>query len=254
MNIVIIEDEIKSARSLENMILKIRPQAQIVAKIQSVEGAITYLSTQASPDLIFMDIQLADGISFAIFSSIKIVCPVIFCTAYGEYAMEAIKENGIDYLLKPFSETDLKNALDKVDDFKNFFQKKSDDELTNLIQKISSEENKKTSFLVFKNNKYQTVKTDTIAYIYINYTATTLVTFQDEHFAINHSLEQLASQLSSKQFFRLNRQYLINFEAVKEVEHYFDRKLYVKLKVPTEEKLLIGKDKTTLFLHWLDNR
>lgn len=123
MNILIIEDEIKAARSLENLILKLRPETRIIAKIQSVEASIDYLSNSASPDIIFMDIQLSDGISFEIFKSVKILCPVIFCTAYGDYAMDAIKENGIDYLLKPFSETDLNNAFEKVDNFKNFFQK-----------------------------------------------------------------------------------------------------------------------------------
>ncbi|WP_394678409.1 LytR/AlgR family response regulator transcription factor [uncultured Sphingobacterium sp.] len=254
MNILIIEDEIKAARSLENLILKLRPESKIMAKIQSVEGAIDYLSDSATPDLIFMDIQLSDGISFDIFKSVKVVCPVIFCTAFGEYAMEAIKENGIDYLLKPFSETDLKKAFEKVDNFKNFFQKTTENNLVELIQKISGEDNKKKSFLVFKNNKYMTVKTEDIAFIYINYTSPTMVTFKGEHFDLSQSLDQLASQLSGKDFFRLNRQYLISFSAVKEVEHYFARKLYVKLTVPTDDKLLISKEKTAQFLSWLEDR
>lgn len=254
MNILIIEDEIKATRSLENLILKLRPGSRILAKIQSVEGAIDYLSNNMSPDLIFMDIQLSDGISFDIFKSVKIVCPVIFCTAFGDYAMDAIKENGIDYLLKPFSEDDLKNAFQKVDNFKNFFQKTSANDLFDVISRINDQENKKTSFLVFKNNKYFTVRTEDIAYIYINYASPSLVTFNGEQYDVNRSLDHLGSILSDKQFFRLNRQYLINFSAVKEVEHYFGRKLFVKLVVPTEEKLLIGKDKSALFLNWLEDR
>jgi two-component system, LytTR family, response regulator LytT len=254
MNILIIEDEIKAARSLENLILHLQPGSRILAKIQSVEGAIDYLSNNPSPELIFMDIQLSDGISFDIFKAVKIVCPVIFCTAFGEYAMEAIKENGIDYLLKPFSEDDLKNAFEKVHNFKNIFQKASANDLNNIISRIGDQERKKTSFLVFKNNKYLTVKTDDIAYIYINYTSPSLVTFKGEQYDMNQSLDHLGSILSDKQFFRINRQYLINFSAVKEVEHYFGRKLFVKLTVPTEEKLLIGKDKTAMFLNWLEDR
>ncbi|WP_313155683.1 LytR/AlgR family response regulator transcription factor [Sphingobacterium multivorum] len=254
MNILIIEDEIKAARSLENLILHLQPGSRILAKIQSVEGAIDYLSNNPSPELIFMDIQLSDGISFDIFKAVKIVCPVIFCTAFGEYAMEAIKENGIDYLLKPFSEDDLKNAFEKVHNFKNIFQKASANDLNDIISRIGDQERKKTSFLVFKNNKYLTVKTDDIAYIYINYTSPSLVTFKGEQYDMNQSLDHLGGILSDKQFFRLNRQYLINFSAVKEVEHYFGRKLFVKLTVPTEEKLLIGKDKTAMFLNWLEDR
>ena len=254
MNILIIEDEIKAARSLENLILHLQPGSRILAKIQSVEGAIDYLSNNPSPELIFMDIQLSDGISFDIFKAVKIVCPVIFCTAFGEYAMEAIKENGIDYLLKPFSEDDLKNAFEKVHNFKNIFQKASANDLNDIISRINHHESRKTSFLDIKNNKYLTVKTEDIAYIYINYTSPSLVTFKGEQYDMNQSLDHLGSILSDKQFFRLNRQYLINFSAVKEVEHYFGRKLFVKLTVPTEEKLLIGKDKTAMFLNWLEDR
>ncbi|WP_238555067.1 LytR/AlgR family response regulator transcription factor [Chryseobacterium sp. P1-3] len=138
--------------------------------------------------------------------------------------------------------------------FRNIFQKASANDLVDIISRINDQESKKTSFLVFKNNKYLTVKTDDIAYIYINYTSPSLVTFKGEQYDMNQSLDHLGSILSDKQFFRLNRQYLINFSAVKEVEHYFGRKLFVKLTVPTEEKLLIGKDKTAMFLNWLEDR
>ncbi|MDR2275304.1 MAG: LytTR family transcriptional regulator, partial [Sphingobacterium sp.] len=151
-------------------------------------------------------------------------------------------------------EDDLKKAFEKVDNFKNFFQKTSANDLVDMISRINHQESKKTSFLVFKNNKYLTVRTDDIAYIYINYTSPSLVTFKGEQYDVNQSLDHLGSMLSDKQFFRLNRQYLINFSAVKEVEHYFGRKLFVKLTIPTAEKLLIGKDKTALFLNWLEER
>ncbi|MEJ5055450.1 LytR/AlgR family response regulator transcription factor [Sphingobacterium sp. MYb382] len=254
MKILIIEDEIKAARALENLILKLRPQVQILAKLQSVEASIDYLTNEKMPDLIFMDIQLSDGVSFAIFKAVSVACPVIFCTAFGEYAMEAIKDNGIDYLLKPFSETDLKQALAKVDQFKDFFQKNNESKLADLLTKINEEENKKKSFLVFKNNKYLTVKTDDIAFIYINYTSPSIVNFKGEEFSINQSLDQVQGLLSDKQFFRLNRQYIVNFSAIKEVEHYFGRKLFVRLNIATPDKLLIGKEKTAQFLHWLENR
>ena len=122
MKIIIIEDELKAAKSLASLINKIRPKAQVVANLQSIDDAIHYFTENEHPDLIFMDIQLSDGLSFEIFQSVKISCPVIFCTAYGEYAMDAIKANGIDYLLKPFSQEDLEKAFEKVDQFQNFFQ------------------------------------------------------------------------------------------------------------------------------------
>lgn len=253
MKIIIVEDELKAAKSLANLIVKLRPAASIVAQLQSIEGAVDYLSKHAAPDLIFMDIQLSDGLSFEIFKSVKISCPIIFCTAYGEYAMDAIKANGIDYLLKPFSEDDLRKAFEKVDNFKNFFQQNTQPDLDGLLKKIGLDEGKK-SFLVFKNNKYTTVQTDQIAFFFIKYEATTIMTFQLQEYAIDLSLDQVQALLSPHQFYRLNRQYLINFSAIKEVEHSFSRKLFVQLVIPSPETLLIGKEKTSAFLSWLENR
>jgi two-component system response regulator LytT len=253
MKIIIIEDELKAAKSLANLVLKLRPSAKIVAQLQSIESSVDYLSQNEEPDLIFMDIQLSDGLSFEIFKSVKIHCPIIFCTAYGEYAMDAIKANGIDYLLKPFSEEDLQTAFVKVENFKNFFQQNTQPDLDGLLKRIGIDEGKK-SFLVFKNNKYTTVQTDQIAFIYIRNESATIMTFQEQEYAIDQSLDQVQGLLSSKQFFRLNRQYLVNFSAIKEVEHYFARKLFVKLVIPSPDKLLIGKEKTGGFLSWLESR
>ena len=253
MKIIIIEDELKAARSLEELIRKLRPGAQVIAKLQSVEASVEYLTRNGLPDLIFMDIQLSDGLCFEIFKSISITCPVVFCTAYGEYGIDAIKANGVDYLLKPFSEEDLAAAFSRVDSFRNFFQQGNATDLEILLKKISQDEGKK-SFLVFKNNKYTTVQTDQIAFIYIKFTSPSIVTFKGEEYIVNQSLDHIQEQLSASRFFRVNRQYLVNFDAIKEVEHYFARKLYVKLKVDTPEKLLIGKEKTTTFLQWLENR
>lgn len=253
MKIIIIEDELKAAKSLANLIVKLRPAATIVAQLQSIESAVDYLSENEGPDLIFMDIQLSDGLSFEIFKSVKILCPVIFCTAYGEYTMDAIKANGIDYLLKPFSKEELSGALEKVENFKNFFQQHTQPDLDGLLKRIGLDEGKK-SFLVFKNSKYTTIQTDQIAFIYIRNDSSSIMTFQEQEYTISQSLDQVQALLSAKQFYRLNRQYLINFSAVKEVEHYFDRKLFVKLIIPSPDKLLIGKEKTSGFLSWLENR
>ena len=253
MKILIIEDELKAAKSLANLISKLRPAAQIMAQLQSIEGAVNYLSQNEEPDLIFMDIQLSDGLCFEIFKAVKIHCPIVFCTAYGEYAMDAIKANGIDYLLKPFSKEELQDAFTKVESFKNFFQQNTPPDLNGLLKMIGQDEGKK-SFLVFKHNKYSTVQTDNIAFIYIRNDSATIMTFQEQEYAITQSLDQVQDLLSPKQFFRLNRQYLVNFSAIKEVEHYFARKLFVKLVIPSPDKLLIGKEKTTGFLSWLENR
>jgi len=253
MNIIIIEDELKAARSLENMIAEVRPQAKVIAQLQSIESSVKYLTENKQPDLIFMDIQLSDGLCFEIFKSVKITCPIIFCTAFDEYSLEAFKANSVDYVLKPFSKSDITDAFKKVDELKNFFQQSIMPDLGNLLSQIAPPAGKK-SFLVFKHNKYTTVATDSIAFFYIRNEATSIMCFDQQEYSLSQSLDQVISLLSPVQFFRLNRQYIVNFNAIKEVEHYFMRKLFVKLTIPTPEKLLINKEKAPVFLNWLENR
>jgi two-component system response regulator LytT len=253
MNIIIIEDELRTAKSLENIILGLRPEAKIIGQYQSVESSVAALANNQHPDLIFMDIQLADGLSFDIFKSVKLTCPVVFCTAFDEYSLEAFKRNGVDYVLKPFSKEDIREAFRKVDELKNFFQQKVMPDLGDLLLKLGSPAGK-TSFLVFKNQKYTTVHTDNIAFFYIRNDATSIVCFDKQEYAISQSLDQITNAVSAKQFFRVNRQFLVNFKAIKEVEHYFLRKLYVKLVIETPEKLLINKEKSTAFLLWMEDR
>lgn len=255
MTIVIIEDEIKTAKALGQLLMSIRPDIIIQAYIQSIDGAVSYLTENDQPDLIFMDIQLADGLCFEIFKNVEVISPVIFCTAFDDYAIEAFKSNGIDYVLKPFSRESITQAINKAAELKNFFQRnrKALPDFDQLINR-GIENRGKTSFLVFKNNKYQTIQTDNIAFFYIQYDAPAIMTFDKVEYPVTQSLDEVGKLLAPSQFFRLNRQYLVNFKAIKEVEHYFSRKLLVKLSIPTEEKLLVGKDKATLFLSWLENR
>lgn len=253
MNITIIEDELRTAKSLENILRELRPAAKITGSYQSIEESVAALSKGLQPDLIFMDIQLADGLSFEIFKSVAISCPVVFCTAFDEYSLEAFKRNGVDYVLKPFSKEDIAGAMKKVDDLKNFFQQKTIPDLSDLlIQMVQPAE--KTSFLVFKHQKYTTVQVAQIAYFYIRNESTSIMCFDGQEFSLSQSLDQVAGAVSPKQFFRVNRQYLVNFSAIKEIEHYFLRKLYVKLILETPDKLLINKEKSTSFLSWMENR
>lgn len=253
MNILIIEDELKAAKSLVTMIKAVRPAATIVSELQSVESAVKYFSENEMPDLIFMDIQLADGLSFNIFKSVAINCPVIFCTAYNEYSLEAFKANGIDYILKPFSKEDIVIAFEKVEQLKNYFQQNLVPDIGNLLNRLEPQGGKK-SFLVFKHNKYSTVQTDTIAYFCIKNEMVHIVCLDKQEYPVNQSLDQIYSMLWPSMFYRLNRQYIINFRAIKEIEPYFARKLYVKLVIETEERLLINKERSSSFLHWMENR
>lgn len=243
MKIVIVEDEVKAARSLAGMIRSIAPEAEIVAALQSVQSAIDYFSNNESPSLIFMDIQLEDGLCFEIFKETVIQAPVIFCTAYDEYAIEGFKANGIDYILKPFTEEQLAAALNKVRSLKTFFH-------ADQLQLHSG----KKSFLVFKHNKYAVIAVENIAFFHTKNEVSTLHTLDGEEYFMNQSLDIINTMLAPGQFYRITRQYLINFSAVAEVEHYFSRKLLIHLKVKTPDQIIINKNNTTAFLNWLDNR
>lgn len=254
MNIIIIEDEFRAAKSLQNLISELKPEAKIIGVYDSIEMSIEALK-DSKPDLIFMDIHLSDGLSFEIFKQVEITCPVVFCTAFDQYMLDAFKSKGVDYVLKPFSREDIAEAFRKVDELKKFFQKTELPELEALIQKITQPQTpSKSSFLVFKNQKYTTIPTENIAYFFIHNEITHLVTFDKQQFQLTQTLGQIAEQVSPKQFFRVNRQYIVNFSAIKEMEHYFQRKILVKLTVETPEQLLINKEKSHSFFTWLEDR
>ena len=255
MNILVVEDELKTARALIKLIASVKPDSKIAGPLQRVSSAVDYLTSYPSPDLIFMDIQLADGLSFEIFTKVNVEAPVIFCTAFDEYALEAFKANGVDYILKPFSEDAIKTAFAKLEKISNAFgEKQVPAEMIKQLLHLNKPVASKQSFLVFHKGKYITVPVAHIAYIFVRNEQTTLATFENEFYIIDQSLEETANQLDPKSFFKINLQYLIGFKAIKEVEHYFARKLLVKLVVDTDEKLLIGKEKTTAFLSWLEER
>ncbi len=254
MQIIIVEDELKTAQSLERTIMSLKPSSTIAGRYQSVESTVKALSEGPMPDLIFMDIQLADGRCFEIFRQVKITCPVVFCTAFDEFTLEAFKSNGVDYILKPFTKEDIGEALRKVDELKNFFQQKATPDLTDLLAKLAPPPTGKTTFLVFQHQKYKTIHVDDIALFYIKYDATWILCFDKQQYPISQSLDQIAQAVSARQFYRLNRQNLVNFKAIKEVEPYFLRKLLVKLSVETPDKLTVNKEKSHDFLSWMESR
>lgn len=255
MTILIIEDEIKTAKALGQLILDIKHEAHILPYIQSSNDAVTYLLENDQPDLIFMDIQLADCQCFDIFKKVEVLSPVIFCTDFDDFAVEVFKFNGIEYLIKPFTRENIFDVLNQARDVKNFFRL-NEQTISNYDYLFSNtgEITGKSSFLIFKNNKYQSILTDDIAFFYIKYESPTIMTMDKSEYPIGQSLDEIHKLLSPIQFFRINRQYLVNFSAIKEAEHYYSRKLLINLNIPTEEKLLIGKEKTKAFLSWLENR
>jgi two-component system, LytTR family, response regulator LytT len=253
MRIVIIEDEKITAKDLARTITSIDSEIEIVALLHSVEDAIAFLKNNQVIDLIFSDIQLGDGLSFDIFSATKNQIPIIFCTAYNEYALEAFNTIGIDYLLKPFTKTSVEKALEKYQAIKDQLSTKNND-FSEIILSLKNQINptKKPSVIVQQGDKIIPLNTDVIALFYIEDDYVFALTFDKTKYLLSQKLEALEKTFVP-QFFRANRQFLINRDAVKEASHHFNRKILVHLNVPFTEQILVGKLKITSFLEWLAN-
>ena len=249
MNIFVIEDEKVAMRNLQSLIGEVSPAADIVGEADSVSGSIEWLKTHDMPDLIFMDIYLADGSAFEIFEHVSISCPVVFTTAYNEYALRAFKYNGIDYLLKPINRDDLATAFEKL----NLFKSEDSNLVDKIIRQLSREERYKTHFLVpDKGDKYVPLAVDSIVYFYIADGVVKALDNNNRYYILSQSLEELNEQLDPQLFFRANRQYLISKKAIKDVGRWFNGRLTINMIIPTPsgEKIVISKAKTAEFKKW----
>ncbi|MFH0866151.1 MAG: LytTR family DNA-binding domain-containing protein, partial [Bacteroidota bacterium] len=250
MKIAIIEDEQLTAEDLAETILKAEPSARITCSLRSVKEAILYFQKNETPDLVFCDIQLGDGLSFEIFKTLSISTPVIFCTAYDEYALKAFKANGIDYILKPFTKKIIADALTRYKELKNNFSSAATSYET-ILELFENRKNQQpASVLVYIKDKILPVKLNDIALFYIDNEITRIITFDQKNYSINKTLEELEKQTGSD-FYRANRQYLINRKAITDASQYFARKLAVNLSIPFNERITVSKEKVTDFLHWL---
>jgi len=251
MNIVIIEDEELVADDLAMSIAELVDEPVNIVQLHSVKEAVTYFKSNPAPDLIFSDIQLGDGLSFAIFVAVPVESPVIFCTAYDEYALEAFKANGIDYILKPFTTATLQRALQRYSQFKKIFSTEVSPQYSALMQMLTDRESQKTaSVLVYHQDKIIPVKLDDIALIYLENEITHVLTFSGKTFYPNKNLDEL-EKLSGNHFFRANRQFLVCRKAIIDVSSFFSRKLSLNLNVSFNEKVIVSKGKASQFLDWL---
>jgi DNA-binding LytR/AlgR family response regulator len=250
MRIVIIEDERITANELVATIHKLEPEFVIDAILDSVQTAIAYFSNNEEPDLIFSDVQLGDGLSFEIFNACKISAPVIFCTAYDEYALNAFKTNSIDYVLKPFTSKIIADSLSKYRNLRKTFSGEEQQYKAMLDALLLRETTQAASILVSYKDKIVPVWIDEIALFYIETEVTHLLTFNAKAYTINKNLEELEKTVG-KSFFRVNRQCLINRKSITEVSHYFSQKLSISISVNYKEKILVSKEKASAFLEWL---
>jgi two-component system, LytTR family, response regulator LytT len=251
MKILIVEDEQKTALMLKEFI-EWHPTYTVVAICDSVEKAVAYLRQhQQDLDVVFMDIQLSDGQCFEIFDKISVNLPVVFCTSYNEFALKAFKNHGIDFIEKPFNEKDIRQTIAKVEELKGSFVTHTFNTLS-FKEALAQKPTYQTNFLIRFREKIYPVAVADIAFIYLENETAYLYNFKGEKHPIFKTLDEIENTVSPDQFYRINRQMLINRKAIKEIETYFNQRVVVHLTVPTPEKALVPRLKVTPFLSWIE--
>ncbi len=261
IRVIIIEDEIHNSRILEGMMKNLRPEWKIEAILESVQESVNWLESNEAPDLILMDIQLSDGISFSIFNKYELESKtkIIFTTAYDQYAIRAFKVNSVDYLLKPIKEEELEQALEKFElnsknnqnaSFQDFSEDK--DHYKKMINAIlEGKENYRTRFLICGIRDYTKLETKDIAYFYSSNKTTFAVTFEGEEHILDYTLEQLETELNPAHFYRVNRQVLLHVDTVKKVSNISGNKLKVVMLPDPGFEVTVSRLKASDFKKWL---
>lgn len=250
MKTIIIEDEKLAAERLEELIHDIDPSIEISAKLASVEQSIKYLK-QNKPDLIFLDIQLEDGLSFSIFEKVEIDVPIIFTTAYDQYAIKAFKLNSIDYLLKPIKKNELREALDKFKNIKSSYLM----DFEAIIRSIKNKEvNYKKRFLIQFGQKIKKVEVDEVAYFYAMEKNVFLTTSSDNTFPIDFTLDKLQEIIDPEKFFRINRKMIVGFDAIKNMIPFSRSRIKIELTPPEPKDVeaLVSVERASAFKEWMD--
>lgn len=252
MKALIIEDEILASRHLKQILAE-AGDIYVIDTLESIAETIEWFASNTQPDIVFMDIHLADGIAFEIFNHVSINCPVIFTTAYDEYALRAFKVNSVDYLLKPVEVSDILAALKKLEALsgKNTMQTA----LTGLMDFFKRTQKYKTHFLIpAKGDKLMPVRVSDLACFFIDTGIVKAVTFDNRCFRIDNTLDEISEMLDPADFFRANRQFIISRESVKDVDLWFSGRLSLNLKVETPEKIVLSKARVPEFKNWFSGK
>ena len=253
MNTLIIEDEPLAAERIEMLLRRYNPDIRMLAVLDSVEETVKWFAEHPAPDLMLVDIHLSDGQSFEIFKKVSIKSPVIFTTAYDQYAIQAFKVNSIDYLLKPVSLADLSAALDKLKMLKgdsNYTQGIDFQSLSESIRKLTQPY--KSRFLVKFGDHIQFKTLDEIAYFYADDKIVYLISDENRRFIVDYTLEELENVLNPDMFFRLNRKFIVKLEAVKNIRTALNSRLQIFLKPAIEGDVYVSREKVSEFKAWLD--
>ena len=250
MRVVIIEDETAAAQNLTAILRKVCPDVEIVEALDTVVDSVEFFRSKPELDLVFMDIHLADGSSFRIFDSVEISVPIIFTTAYDQYAIEAFKVNSIDYLLKPINEEGVKRAINKWQRLTSIERKEYSERVNEVAQTRPTEQ----TFLVHFRDKIVPLKSEDIAFFHTFEERVTAYCFGGEKYQIDLTLEALQSKLPSENFFRANRQFIISRKSVKDISVWFGSRLSANLTLETPERIVIPKARVHDFKEWIRRR
>jgi two-component system response regulator LytT len=252
MKVLIIEDEAPAVRKLRGLLNNQDTDIEVLADIDTVEEAVEWLSNNPSPDVIFSDIQLADGVSFEIYSKVPPKCPIIFTTAYDEYALKAFELNSLDYLLKPYTEEQFIRAFQKIKTSSPNVNEV--DKIKSVLAQLNIKSNQyKERFLVSKAGVLLPIKVEDVAYFYTEDKTINLVTKTKERYFISSSLDELEVILNPSNFYRVNRQYIVNANAIVKIENFFNGKLVIQLNPNAPHEVVVSRARATSFKNWMDS-
>lgn len=248
MKALIIEDEIMAAQTLQKLLEEVSPGVEITNVLDSIEESVEWLQQNTMPDLIFMDIHLADGSAFAIFEQVNVTCPVIFTTAYDEYALKAFEVNSIDYLLKPVSKDALEHALNK---YHNLAEKRVNaEQIEKLLTQLGEKKNYRKFYLMPERDKLIPLAVQNIAYLYIDAKTVKIISKEGKTYYVSSTLDDLMDGLDPYLFFRANRQFIVARDMIKDVSVWFGNKLAINLTVDVPERIIVSKARVAEFKTW----
>lgn len=253
IRILLIEDEESAAKRLQKMVTETLPEAEILHSLDNIASSVEWLQHNSAPDLIIMDIHLADGSSFEILKQVNIESPIIFTTAYDQYALEAFKVNSIDYLLKPIKKEELQNALIK---YQKLYQNKaaapaSIEKLLATLQQHPGKSKYRERFIIRYGEHMKTIQTTDVAYFYTENRISFAVLKEGKRYPVDFNLDELEKMLNPKNFFRINRQFIISYHSITEMLTYSKSRVLVKLNPPTKEDTIVSTERSSAFKSWL---
>ncbi|MFK7971687.1 MAG: LytR/AlgR family response regulator transcription factor [Bacteroidia bacterium] len=256
MNVLIIEDELPAANRLKRLLKEIRPDANIVGELDTVRDAVAYLKDKEQPDLMLLDIHLADGSSFDIFEEVEVKVPVIFITAYDEYAIQGFKVNSIDYLLKPVKAAELSKALDKLDTLRS--STGSPDvsaidyqALAKAVVDLQNAQSESQRIVLRFGGKLKAIDLNDVAYFYTEAKTTLMRTFEGKNYGIDYTLDQIEEMVDTRRFFRIHRSIIVNYGAIKEMYTYTKARVKLELNPPATFDAITSSERSAAFKEWL---